>query len=134
VAERIKDKGGIRTQFHHVIDIAPTILEAARVEQPSQVNGVAQKPIEGVSTVYSFDDAKAQEQRHTQYFEMFGNRAVYHDGWVAAVLTILTCDVWTLRLAARVLISFCCRAMAASSSCTLRCSLRNSFSSMAFND
>jgi len=80
----ITDKGGIRTQFHHAIDIVPTILEAARVEQPSQVNGVAQKPIEGVSMLYSFADAQAPEHRHTQYFEMFGNRAVYHNGWVAA--------------------------------------------------
>src|SRR5262249_44061772 len=67
----ITDKGGIRTQFHHAIDIVPTILEAARVEQPSQVNGVAQKPIEGVSMLYSFADAQAPEHRHTQNFEMF---------------------------------------------------------------
>jgi arylsulfatase len=82
---RIKDKGGIRTQFHHAIDIVPTILEAAGVEQPSSVNGVAQKPIEGVSMVYSFDDAKAPERHRVQYFEMFGNRAVYSNGWVACV-------------------------------------------------
>jgi arylsulfatase A-like enzyme len=82
---RIKDKGGIRTQFHHAIDIVPTILEAAGVEQPSSVNGVTQKPIEGVSMVYSFDDAKAEERRRVQYFEMFGNRAVYSNGWVACV-------------------------------------------------
>ena len=81
---RIKDKGGIRTQFHHVIDIAPTILEAAGVEAPSVLNGVPQKPIEGVSMVYSFDDAKAQSKHRTQYFEMFANRALYSDGWVAA--------------------------------------------------
>jgi arylsulfatase len=81
---RIKDKGGLRTQFHHAIDIVPTILEAAGVNQPSEVNGVAQKPIEGVSMVYSFADAAAREQRHTQYFEMFGNRAIYNDGWIAA--------------------------------------------------
>ena len=82
---RIKDKGGIRTQFHHVIDIAPTILEAAHIPQPTEVNGVAQKPIEGISMMYSFDDAHAKERRGTQYFEMFGNRALYHDGWIAAV-------------------------------------------------
>ena len=64
--DRIKDKGGIRSQFHHAIDIVPTILEAAGIQQPSEVNGVTQKPIEGVSMVYSFDDAKAEEQRHTQ--------------------------------------------------------------------
>lgn len=81
---RIKDKGGIRTQFHHVIDIAPTILEAAGVEAPSVLNGVPQKPIEGVSMVYTFDDAKTPSTRRTQYFEMLGNRAIYNDGWVAA--------------------------------------------------
>jgi arylsulfatase A-like enzyme len=81
---RIKDKGGIRTQFHHVSDIAPTILEACGVEAPASLNGVPQKPIEGVSMMYSFDDAKAPPRRHTQYFEMLGNRAIYHDGWVAA--------------------------------------------------
>jgi arylsulfatase len=82
---RIKDNGGIRTQFHHAIDIVPTILEAAGVEQPSSVNGVTQKPIEGISMVYSFEDAKAEERRRVQYFEMFGNRAIYSNGWVAAV-------------------------------------------------
>jgi hypothetical protein len=79
----IKDKGGIRTQFHHVIDIAPTILEAVGVQAPSVLNGVPQKPIEGVSMVYSFDDAKAPTRHRTQYFEMFANRAIYNDGWVA---------------------------------------------------
>jgi arylsulfatase A-like enzyme len=82
-AARIKDRGGIRSQWHHTIDIVPTILEAAGLQQPSIVNGVAQKPIEGVSMAYSFDDPKAPSTRRTQYFEMFGNRAVYHDGWVA---------------------------------------------------
>ena len=81
---RIKDKGGIRTQFHHVIDIAPTILEAAGVQAPAVLNGVPQKPIEGVSMVYTFDDAKAPSTHRTQYFEMLGNRAIYNDGWVAA--------------------------------------------------
>jgi arylsulfatase A-like enzyme len=82
--DRIKDKGGIRTQFHHVIDIAPTILEAVGVQIPAMLNGVPQKPIEGVSMVYSFDDPKAPSTRRTQYFEMFANRAIYNDGWVAA--------------------------------------------------
>jgi arylsulfatase len=81
---RIKDKGGVRFQFHHVIDIAPTILEAANVPEPYMVNGVQQKPIEGISMMYCFADPNAKEQRGTQYFEMFGNRAVYHQGWVAA--------------------------------------------------
>lgn len=80
---RIKDLGGVRSQFHHVIDVVPTILEACALEAPSTVNGVAQKPVEGVSMAYSFQDAKAPSTRRTQYFEMFGNRAVYHDGWVA---------------------------------------------------
>jgi arylsulfatase len=80
---RIKDKGGIRTQFASVIDIAPTLLEAAGVPAPTSLNGVAQKPIEGTSLVYTFDDAKAPSKHTTQYFEMFANRAIYHDGWVA---------------------------------------------------
>jgi arylsulfatase len=80
---RIKDVGGMRTQFHHCIDIVPTILEAAGIPEPTSVNGVTQKPIEGVSMVYSFADAKAKGNRKTQYFEMFGNRAVYDNGWIA---------------------------------------------------
>jgi arylsulfatase len=79
----IKAKGELRTQFHHVIDVVPTILEATKIPAPKVVNGIAQKPIEGVSMMYSFDDAKAKSQRTTQYFEMFTNRAIYHDGWVA---------------------------------------------------
>ncbi len=79
----ITDRGGLRSQFHHVIDIAPTILDLAGIPEPRQVNGVPQKPIEGVSMTYTFDDAKAPSQRVTQYFEMMGNRALYHDGWVA---------------------------------------------------
>ncbi|MEI6633040.1 MAG: arylsulfatase [Chlamydiota bacterium] len=81
---RIKDKGGLRGQFHHCIDIAPTILEAAGIPAPRTVNGAAQKPIEGVSMLYTFDDAKAKSRRGTQYFEMFGNRAIYKDGWIAS--------------------------------------------------
>ncbi len=81
--KRIKQVNGIRSQWHHTIDIVPTILECLGVPQPTVVNGVAQKPIEGVSMVYSFDDAATPSRRQTQYFEMFGNRAIYHDGWVA---------------------------------------------------
>jgi hypothetical protein len=83
---RIKDAGGLRTQFHHIIDIVPTILEVAGLQAPLMVNGIAQKPIEGVSMAYTFDKANtnAPSKRRTQYFEMFGNRAIYHDGWVAA--------------------------------------------------
>jgi arylsulfatase A-like enzyme len=82
----IKDVGGIRTQFHHVIDIVPTILEAAGIQAPEVVNGIKQKPIEGVSMLYTFDQANANaaSKRDTQYFEMVGNRAIYHAGWVAA--------------------------------------------------
>jgi arylsulfatase len=79
----IPAKGEIRTQFHHVIDVVPTILEACRIPAPTMVNGIPQKPIEGVSMLYSFDDAKAQDRRTTQYFELATNRAIYHDGWVA---------------------------------------------------
>jgi arylsulfatase A-like enzyme len=83
---RIKDAGGIRTQFHHMIDIVPTILEAVGVPAPQMLNGVAQKPIEGVSMAYTWDkvNAMAPSTRRTQYFEIFGNRAVYHDGWMAS--------------------------------------------------
>ncbi len=79
----IKAKGEIRSQFHHVIDVAPTILEAAGLPEPLSVNGVQQHPIEGVSMLYSFDDANAAERHETQYFEMFGNRGIYHKGWTA---------------------------------------------------
>lgn len=80
----MKQKGEIRSQFHHVIDIVPTILELCGVPEPKRVNGVDQKPMDGVSMVYTFNDAKAPSKRNTQYFEMMGNRAIYHDGWVAA--------------------------------------------------
>jgi arylsulfatase A-like enzyme len=82
----IKDKGGIRTQFHHMIDIMPTILEAAKISAPATVNGIEQAPIEGVSMTYTFDqaNAKAPSKRTTQYFEMGGYRGIYHDGWYAA--------------------------------------------------
>jgi arylsulfatase A-like enzyme len=83
---RIKDAGGIRTQFHHMIDIVPTILEATGIKAPQMVNGIPQKPIEGVSMAYTFEkaNANAPSTRTTQYFEMFGNRAIYHDGWIAS--------------------------------------------------
>jgi arylsulfatase len=81
--EGIKAQGELRTQFHHVIDVAPTILEAAGLPQPMMVEGVQQIPIEGVSMLYSFDDPGAAEQRETQYFEMLGNRGIYHKGWTA---------------------------------------------------
>ncbi|MEK1933806.1 MAG: arylsulfatase [Pararhizobium sp.] len=80
---RIKEAGGIRSQFHHVIDIVPTILEATGIAAPVMVNGVAQKPIEGVSMAYSWESAQAPSARKTQYFEMFGNRGIYNDGWYA---------------------------------------------------
>ena len=80
----IKDVGSIRTQFHHVIDIVPTILEVAGVKAPDEVNGIKQRPIEGTSMAYTFDQANAPSKRDTQYFEMVGNRAIYHNGWIAA--------------------------------------------------
>ncbi len=80
---RIKDKGGVRGQWHHCIDVVPTLLEVAGLPQPASVNGVTQKPIEGVSMAYTFDDPKAKDRRTTQYFEMLGNQGIYHDGWVA---------------------------------------------------
>ncbi len=82
----IKDKGGIRTQFHHVIDIVPTLLEATGIKAPQVVDGIKQKPIEGVSMMYTFDKANADapSRHHTQYFEMMGDHAIYHDGWIAS--------------------------------------------------
>lgn len=79
----IMAKGEHRTQFHHVIDVVPTILEACHIPQPREVNGIPQKPIEGISMLYSCEDAAAHGRRTTQYFEMATNRAIYHDGWVA---------------------------------------------------
>ncbi len=82
----ITDVGGIRPQFHHVIDIVPTLLEATGIKAPEEVNGIKQKPIEGVSMAYTFDkaNANAPSKHDTQYFEMVGNRAIYHDGWIAS--------------------------------------------------
>jgi arylsulfatase len=102
----IKGKGEIRSQFTHAIDIAPTVFEVCKVPAPKMVNGIAQDPIEGTSMVYSFNDAKAKEQHTEQYFEMFGNRAIYKDGWYARTihraawkttgLGALKDDVWDL--------------------------------------
>ena len=94
---RIKDAGGIRPQFHHVIDIVPTILEACGLPQPVMVNGVAQRPIEGVSMEYTWDNAKAASRRTTQYFEMFGSRAIYQNGWIASAPPVVA--PWALSLA-----------------------------------
>jgi arylsulfatase A-like enzyme len=87
---RIKDPGGTRRQFHHVIDIVPTILEAAGIPAPDTINGIKQLPIEGVSMAYTWDkaNANAPSRRTTQYFEMLGNRAIYHEGWVAATTPV----------------------------------------------
>ena len=102
----IRSKGEHRTQFHHVIDVAPTVLEAAGLPEPVFVNGVQQMPLHGVSMAYSFDDAGAGERRQTQYFEMFVNRGIYHKGWTAVTrhsipwafgeLPAFDDDVWEL--------------------------------------
>lgn len=82
----IKASNQLRSQWHHVIDVAPTVLEAARLPEPKSVNGTVQTPIEGVSMLYSFNNAQAQSTHKTQYFEMFGNRAIYNDGWFAGTV------------------------------------------------
>jgi arylsulfatase len=103
----IKAKGEIRAQFHHVIDVAPTVLDAAGLPEPKTVHGVTQKPIEGVSMRYAFDDGAAAERRPTQYFEMFCNRGIYDEGWAAVTrhstpwlmtpeLPAFADDVWEL--------------------------------------
>ena len=84
--ERIRDAGGLRSQFTHCIDLGPTILEAAGIPEPKMVDGIAQKPMEGTSFMYSFDDASAAERHTVQYFEIYGNRAIYKDGWWAACM------------------------------------------------
>jgi arylsulfatase len=99
-------RGEVRAQFHHVIDVAPTVLEAAGIPEPTLVNGVPQRPMEGVSMAYSFDDAHADERRTTQYFEMFCNRGIYHEGWTAVTrhstpwvigpMPTFEADVWEL--------------------------------------
>jgi arylsulfatase A-like enzyme len=102
----VKAKGEIRSQWHHVIDLAPTILEAAGLPEPKFVNGVAQTPMEGSSMLYCFNDALAKDRHLRQYFEIFGNRAIYHDGWYAGTVhsipwesgprATLENDVWEL--------------------------------------
>jgi arylsulfatase A-like enzyme len=102
----LKGSGEVRSQFHHVIDVAPTVLEAAGLPQPTVVDGVEQRPMEGVSMAYTFDDAGAADRHTTQYFEMFCNRGIYHDGWAAvtrhstpwvmAELPPLEDDTWEL--------------------------------------
>ncbi len=82
--KRIVEKGALRSNFHHVTDIFPTVLEAAGIEAPQYVNGLAQMPIDGVSMLPTMTSASASEAHNTQYFEMFGNRAIYHDGWIAS--------------------------------------------------
>ena len=79
----IKVKGEVRSQWHHVVDVAPTVLEAAGLPFPKSVNGTVQKPFEGVSFAYTLNDAKAKDRHLTQYFEIAGNRAIYNDGWLA---------------------------------------------------
>jgi len=102
----MRARGEVRHQFHHVIDVAPTVLEAAGLPEPKEVFGVLQRPMEGVSMRYAFDDAAAAERRETQYFEMFCNRGIYHQGWTAVTrhsipwlvepLPPFTEDVWEL--------------------------------------
>jgi arylsulfatase len=104
--EGIDARGGLRSQFGHVVDIAPTVLEATDLPEPTSVNGTPQTPMAGTSLVYAFDDAAAEERHTTQYFEIFGNRAIYHEGWLARTihrapwetrdLPPLTSDVWEL--------------------------------------
>tara|TARA_R110000772_G_scaffold148001_1_gene258436 strand:+ start:17623 stop:19998 length:2376 start_codon:yes stop_codon:yes gene_type:complete len=84
--EGIEHGGGLRQQFSHVIDVAPTVLEAARLPEPTSVNGTEQVPMEGTSMLYSFNDANADERHTVQYFEMFGNRGIYADGWMARTI------------------------------------------------
>jgi arylsulfatase len=82
--QRIRQGGGLREQFSHVNDIVPTILEATGVALPEHVDGVPQRPLDGTSLLHTFDDPRAREQHRTQYFEIYGNRAIYHDGWMAS--------------------------------------------------
>ena len=82
----VKAKNQVRSQWHHVIDVAPTVLEAARAPEPTSVDGTPQTPIQGVSMIYSFNDPKAADRHLTQYFEIAGNRAIYNDGWLAGTI------------------------------------------------
>jgi arylsulfatase A-like enzyme len=90
---RIKGRGEVRNQWHHVIDVAPTILELAGIAEPDTVDGVTQIPMQGVSMAYSFDDATAEERHHTQYFELMGNRGIYDRGWTAQTIHRIPWDV-----------------------------------------
>ncbi|GGF30547.1 arylsulfatase [Subtercola lobariae] len=81
--DKLAGHGQLRQQWHHVIDVTPTILDLLGIAEPDEVNGVPQRPMEGVSMAYTFDNADAESVRRTQYFELFGNRAIYHDGWIA---------------------------------------------------
>src|SRR3954453_13880688 len=104
----IEDPGGLRTQFTHVTDLAPTVLEAAGLPEPTMVNGVQQSPMEGTSMLYAFNEPEVPELHDLQYFEMFGNRGVYHKGWsavtkhrtpwvmVGGVVPAFDDDVWEL--------------------------------------
>ncbi|MFG0254319.1 MAG: arylsulfatase, partial [Rhodopirellula sp. JB053] len=83
------DESGLRDQFHHVIDILPTILESAGLQSPDILNGVPQDPIDGISMAYTWDDAEAEGRRTTQYFELFGNRGIYHEGWFACTTPLV---------------------------------------------
>lgn len=82
--KRIKDRAGLRSQFHHVIDIAPTLYEAAGIPAPKRVNGIEQRPLDGVGMAYTFDNPRASDRHTTQYFEIWGTRGIYQDGWMAA--------------------------------------------------
>ena len=84
--KRIKAVNQVRSQWHHVIDVAPTVLEAASLPEPKSVNGTVQSPIEGVSMVYTFDKPDAKSTHRTQYFEIMGNRGIYQDGWFAGTI------------------------------------------------
>ena len=75
--------GNQRSQFHHVIDLFPTILDVTGIEAPDTVNGIQQMPVHGISMRYCFSDKEAEDRRKTQYFEILGNRGIYHDGWMA---------------------------------------------------
>jgi arylsulfatase len=86
---KITDKGGVRTQFHHIMDVMPTILEAAGIRAPETLNGIPQKPIEGVSMVYTFNDAKAADRRKSQIFELVSNRGMYENGWMASSMSFV---------------------------------------------
>jgi len=94
---KVADKGGVRTQFHHIVDVMPTILEAAGIRAPETLNGTPQKPIEGISMVYTFNDAHAADRRKSQIFELVSNRGMYQDGWMASSMSFVP---WAAKRAA----------------------------------